>query len=437
MTRTWILFGSIVLVTIAVLALLVNIFRRQQEARITYRHVVEIPANEPDPAVWGANFPNEYDSYQRTLKTSTFAQYSKYGRYGGSENFSKLHKYPNITRLFAGYPFSVEYREERGHLHAVADMLATKRLGDKKPGPCMTWKSSQVPGIMAQIGPEQFYRTPVKQLVSKFDIKHSISCADCHQSGTMALQVTRPAFREAMERRKTPVPTANHQQMRAYVCGQCHVEYYWPKETNYLTFPWDRGMRLEQIEEYYDRMGFSDWTHAETGAKLVKMQHPDYELWSSGIHARAGVSCPDCHMPFKREGSIKVTDHWIATPLADVARACTTCHRASEAEMRARVLEIQDRTYSLLSRAEEALIAAIDGIKLAIAAGATDAELEEPRRLHRRAHLRWDFISAENSMGFHSGGEANRILGDAIDFARQAELAAYKVMAARQGGTRR
>jgi nitrite reductase (cytochrome c-552) len=131
-------------------------------------------------------------------------------------------------------------------------------------------------------------------------------------------------------------------------------------------------------------------------------------------------------MPYKRSGSVKVTDHWIRTPLANVQNTCLTCHRQSEAEMRARILEAQDRTYQLLAQGERALVDAMAAIEKAMTDGVKDEEIAPARVLHRRAQLRWDFISAENSMGFHSPQEAVRILGDAIDLARRAEISALK-----------
>jgi nitrite reductase (cytochrome c-552) len=416
-------------VVFSILALLVSIFERKQESRTTYVKVTEIADNEPDPAVWGRNFPAEYDAYKRTMNTSELTNYSAYGRYGGSEAFSRLDRYPDLKRLFAGYPFSVEYREERGHLRAVEDVLATKRLGDAKPGTCMTCKSSQVPGLMRSLGPEKFYATPVKELLSVYGIRFSVSCADCHDAGTQALRISRPAFNEAMAARGIPVAEASHQEMRTYVCAQCHVEYYFKGPGKYLTFPWTRGLRIEDIESYYDETGFKDWEHAETGAPLVKMQHSEFELWSSGIHARSGVSCADCHMPYRKEGAVKVTDHWIRTPLENPITACGGCHRLAESELRARVLEIQDRTFELLTRAEKALIDAQDAVMTAMAAGVPDASLAEARALHRRAFIRWDFLSAENSMGFHSPQEAVRVLGDSIDFARQCQISAIRALA--------
>jgi nitrite reductase (cytochrome c-552) len=279
---------------------------------------------------------------------------------------------------------------------------------------------------MEKIGPEAFYATPMKDLVAKYEIEHPISCADCHDAATMALRVSRPAFAEAMEARGVDLAAATHQQMRTYVCGQCHTEYYFRGDGKYLVFPWVAGFTVDEAEAYYDEMAFKDWVHAETGTELVKVQHPEFELWSTGIHARSGVSCADCHMPYRREGAMKVTDHWIRTPLADPTNACTTCHRQPEEEMRGRVLEIQDRTYKLLTRTEAAIIAAQDEIVAAMAEGVAEADLSAARAYHRKAFFRYDFVSAENSMGFHSPQETARILGDAIDFARLAELAAVK-----------
>ncbi len=414
--------------TFGILALLVTIVQHKQEARTTVVKVVDIAEDEPDPAVWGRNFPAEYDAYLKTMNTSELVNYSRYGRYGGSEAFSKLDRTPELRRIFAGYPFSVEYREDRGHLRAVEDMLATKRLGDAKPGTCLTCKTSSLPRIMKAIGPEKFYATPVKELMAEFKPIYPISCADCHDAKTQGLRVPRPAFKEAMAARGVNLDLATHLDRRTYACAQCHVEYYFKGPGKYLAFPWAKGLKVEDIESYYDAADFKDWAHAETGAPLVKMQHPDYELWSTGIHARSGVSCPDCHMPYKREGAVKVTDHWIRTPLVNLTNACAGCHRWPEAELRDRVLEVQDRTFELLSRAGKALVEAQDSVRRAVEKGVPEADLAEARSLHRKAFMRYDFISAENSMGFHSPQEAARILGDAIDFARQMEISAERAL---------
>ena len=211
------------------------------------------------------------------------------------------------------------------------------------------------------------------------------------------------------------------------VCGQCHVEYYCgPKMT--LKFPWDRGLNFDRIEETWnattfpDGHRFYDWKHATTGAEVIKAQHPEFEMWSQGIHARSGVSCADCHLPYVREGAMKVSSRHVRSPLLDVTRSCQTCHRFPEAELLARVDAIQDRTHRLMLRAEEALVAMVGDVAAAKARGVTDAQLSEVFELQRKAQFRVDFVNAENSVGFHAPQEAARLLGEAIDYARQGQL---------------
>ncbi|MGH8597812.1 MAG: ammonia-forming cytochrome c nitrite reductase subunit c552, partial [Gammaproteobacteria bacterium] len=199
-------------------------------------------------------------------------------------------------------------------------------------------------------------------------------------------------------------------------------------------------LKVEQIEAYYDGYKFPDghrffdWKHKETGAEVLKAQHPEFELWSQGIHARSGVACADCHMPYRREGAIKISDHWVRSPLLNVANACQICHHFSEEEIKARVTTIQDRNHALLIRAEDATVDLIDAIAKS---GLTDEQLAPARELQRKAQWRVDFINAENSMGFHAPQETARVLGEAIDYARQGELAVSKSISPRptQGTT--
>src|SRR5690606_8867961 len=151
-----------------------------------------------------------------------------------------------------------------------------------------------------------------------------------------------------------PNVDASRQEMRSMVCGQCHVEYYFKGEGKLVTYPWANGLKVEQIEAYYDNIDFSDWKHAVTEAPMLKAQHPEFEMWNQGVHARSGVSCSDCHMPYKREGAIKVSDHHVRSPLLNTNRACQTCHRYGEDEILARANAIQDRTKRLMDRAEDA-----------------------------------------------------------------------------------
>ncbi len=396
---------------------LTNIQQHQDEARAFPARVVTIDQNELDPAVWGQNFPNEYDSFLKT-KDDTIST-----PYGGSVPYSKLERDPNLKRFWAGYPFSVDYNEERGHQYMLIDQKNTKRQQvAKQPGACANCHSADAPGLIAQMGWETFNSMPYKELSDKLHV--GTSCADCHTPNTMELRVTRPAFVNAMKVRGIDVTQATRQEMRTYVCAQCHVEYYFKGDQKILTFPWDNGLSIDDIDTYYEQANFKDWTHKETNAPMIKIQHPEFETWSSSLHAKSGVSCADCHMPFVRQGAVKVSDHWVRSPLTNLNQACGTCHKQDEAQLKDRVLSIQDKTAGLLRQTETALLAAIDAIDTAQLAGATDADLKEARWLHRRASMRWDFVSSENSMGFHSPQEAARVLAEAIDFARQAQLAA-------------
>jgi nitrite reductase (cytochrome c-552) len=210
--------------------------------------------------------------------------------------------------------------------------------------------------------------------------------------------------------------------MRSYVCGQCHDEYYFKGKEKRLTYPWKNGLRIEDIYAYYREVDHADWTHARTGTRVLKAQHPEFEMWNQGIHARSGVACADCHMPYQRVGALKISDHHVRSPLLNVNNACQTCHKFSEDELRSRVHAIQDRTFELRNRAMDAVVALIGDLEAARKAGRPDAELAAARELHRQAQFYVDFVEAENSMGFHAPGEAARILAIAADLARQGQL---------------
>jgi nitrite reductase (cytochrome c-552) len=293
----------------------------------------------------------------------------------------------------------------------------------------------------------------VSQMLHDAGLAHPVSCVDYHDPKTMALRVTRPGFLrgiQALAASDAPVPAlssiaawrsgkrdrpydpngdGSRNEMRSFVCGQCHVEYYCSSKMP-LTFPWGKGLRVEDIEAFWDATtfpdggAFHDYDHKETGAAILKAQHPEFELWNQGIHARSGVSCADCHMPYMREGATKVSDHWVRSPLLNVNRACQTCHRFSESELLARVDAIQQRNHDLLERGGQALVGLLDAVAAARARGATTEQLGAALKLQRRAQWRLDFIAAENSMGFHAPQEAARVLGEAIDYARQGQIAA-------------
>jgi nitrite reductase (cytochrome c-552) len=271
----------------------------------------------------------------------------------------------------------------------------------------------------------------MKYQEARTKVEHPVSCIDCHDPSTMQLRVTRPGFLEGIAKVKAAQGIAGYdvnrdatrQEMRAYVCGQCHVEYYFKGAEKRLTYPWDKGLKADEILSYYEENGFKDWTHAESGAPTLKAQHPEFEMWNQGVHARSGVACADCHMPYQRVGAMKISDHHVRSPLLNINRACQTCHRWSEDELRTRVHIIQDRTFQVRNITMDALMALIADIKSARASGASDADLTEPRRRQRRAQFLLDFIEAENSMGFHADQEAVRVLALSLDETRRGQAA--------------
>jgi nitrite reductase (cytochrome c-552) len=443
--RRLLLFAGLgALIAAGIAALLVNIFERKQEARNPFYRVVETTDDTEDPAVWGKNFPLQYDDYRRTVDQVRT-------RYGGSEALprtptqadprsivaqSKLEEDPRLKKMWAGYAFARDFREERGHAFMLDDQTFTERqLAVKQPGTCLNCHASlyvpfkKLGGGDLMKGFEAVNQMPFAE--ARKIVNHPVACIDCHDPATMQLRVTRPGFIEGIRAAKAVQGVkdfdvnrdATRQEMRAYVCGQCHVEYYFRGPEKRLVYPWTRGLKVEEILAYYDGAKFKDWTHAETGAPTLKAQHPEFELWNQGIHARSGVTCADCHMPYKREGALKISDHHVRSPLLNINRACQTCHKWPEEELRARAETIQSRTYKLRNVAMDALMGLIDDLKAAKAAGKSDAELAAAQDFQRKAQFYLDFVEAENSTGFHAPQEAARILGESIDFSRKGQIA--------------
>jgi len=427
-------------VTWAVTQLLMNIRERKAEARLKDWKFVALSESVTEPAVWGQNYPRQYDAYLKTVDTERT-------RYGGSEAYSKIDMHPVWKRIFAGYAFSVDYREERGHAYSLADQKETLRTQQfDQPGSCIQCHAGGIKHIYEQIGDGDLQagfaaacRMPLEEVWEY--VSHPVACVDCHDPETMELRVTRPAFLNGIKLLKAqegiedydPNTMASRQEMRTFVCAQCHVEYYFRPGDKLLTYPWHNGLKAEAIEAYYDEIGFKDWTHAETGAPVLKAQHPEFELWSQGIHSRSGVACADCHMPYMREGAVKISDHHIRSPLLNVRRACLQCHHFDEREMKARAESIQDKTMQLMTRSEHAMADMMDAIVAAREAGVPQSELERLWALHRKAQWRIDFISAENSMGFHAPQESARVLAESIDYARQAQALAQWLTAVAEG----
>jgi nitrite reductase (cytochrome c-552) len=509
-------FGLAVIATLVVTWVLITMFTHKQDARQPFVRVVEVDEITTDPEPWGKNWPHQFDGWKSTSGEKF---------YGGSSAMpqSKLEAQPWLTRLYAGYAFSIDYREARGHAYMLYDQGVTERVTRRpQAGACLHCHGSgnvlyrrvgleamgetvtderlaaalDMPAMIR--GFQELSQRPYQEVLAMLSATpdgtpsedepvfpmappggftgeyagkpidgahasptgeaHPVSCVDCHDPNTMAVRVTRPGFLLGIaelaagegavphlpsiaqwrrgDRRAPydPNALATRQEMRSFVCGQCHVEYYCADKDT-LTYPWGHGLSADAAERFWegrrfpDGTAFYDYAHGETGAKVFKVQHPEFELWSQGIHARSGVACADCHMPYERKGAMKVSNYDVRSPMENINGACQSCHKVPEGELRARVVAIQDRTVALTERAGAAMTEMLDAILEAQASGASDADLAAVFDLQRKAMWRLDYISSENSKGFHADQESARLLAESIDYSRQAQAAALRLRA--------
>lgn len=434
----------VALLSAGIAAMLINIAERKEEARNPFFRVVELTDDTVDPEVWGMNFPLHYDLYKRTVDMER-------SKHGGSEAFprqtteddprkfvsqSKLEEEPRLKRMWAGYGFAIDFREERGHAYMLTDQLYTGRQKKPMPGTCLNCHASTY-NIYKKLGDGDIMAGFAKMnQLSYFEAakhaKHPVSCIDCHDPETMQLRITRPAFIEGIRAYKAAVEgiedydvnkMASRQEMRTYSCAQCHVEYYFKGKEKRLTFPWTKGLKGDDVLAYYDEAEFKDWSHKDTGAPCLKAQHPEFELWSQGIHARSGVSCADCHMPYKRVGALKISDHHVNSPYLKVNNACQTCHKVPEEELKARIQLVQDKTMEMKEMAMSSLMELIDECVAAKENGVSEEALAEALQCQRKATFLLDFIEAENSTGFHAPQESARVLMLSLDYTRKGQKA--------------
>ncbi len=394
-----------------------------------------LPADTFLTSAFAEEFPIHFESYLGNMER-------------GGEYASKLtvDVEPNLPMLWSNLAFSVSYNMPRGHTFALADVLATPRIGDASIGSCMTCKSTAVPALLAEFGDDYWSASFLGEIAPRTrelieggemdelgEYGHAgVGCADCHDPQTMELRITRPSLTNALERQGVDLLEASRNDMRSYVCAQCHVEYYFYPETRKVTFPWDRGLRAEDMWEYKEEVarerGFeADWIHGISGAPMLKAQHPEYELWSYGAHGTAGVSCADCHMPYQRIDGRKVTTHVWGSPLETVEQSCRTCHADQSAtDLTERVRGIQERHLSAMHEVQDLSVDAHYYINRMITAGADPAVIDEARELVRKGQWFWDIIAAENSDGFHNPHGAM----DAMRMSSDASNAAIRIATA-------
>jgi nitrite reductase (cytochrome c-552) len=430
----WLIFTASLIVVFLLGILANSIMERRAESVFAYTPQVEYNQWEPRNEVWGENFPREFETYYNTADTSFNSKYN------GNAMIDMLEVDPRLVVLWAGYGFSKDYNQGRGHYYAISDLQNSLRTGAPKkatdgpmPATCWTCKSPDVPRLMNEIGVAEFYKG--KWAGKGHEVVNPIGCGDCHDSETMNLRVTRPALIEAFQRQGKDINDATHQEMRSLVCAQCHVEYYFDKNrvegANYLTLPWDKGMDVESMEEYYDEIGFKDWTHKLSKAPMLKAQHPGYEVYLKGIHADRGVSCADCHMPYKSEGGQKFTDHHIQSPLNNIANSCQVCHREETDKLIKNVYTRQDQIIGNRDKLEELLVRAHVEAKKAWDLGATETEMKPVLMGIRHAQWRWDYAAASHGGSFHAPTEISRVISTGIVRAQEARLDLARILASK------
>lgn len=412
-----------------------------------------ISADNISMTAFKEQFPNEYATYMLNNRDKEMTVYKGSIPYHKNDMVNPLpkgYKYaqPYLKNLWLGYPFMYEYNETRGHTRAIEDFVNIDRInryGEKGllPATCWNCKTPKMMDWIREYG-DEFWSKDVNSFRAPDKVnleQNSISCATCHDPATMELRLYSVPLQDWLKRSGRDWTKISRNEKRSLVCAQCHVEYYFTAKGNGPTakpvFPWDNGFGPGDMYEYYKTHGpkdasgketqFVDFVHAVSKTPIIKMQHPDYETWIDGPHGSAGVSCADCHMPYMRQDGQKFSSHWMTSPLKDPEmRACRQCHYDKTPEyLKARVIYVQERTYRQLLKAQEASVRAHEAIRLASQwdgpkAPNYDQLLAEAREINRKGQLFWDYVSAENGVGFHNPTKALDTLMTSMECSQQA-----------------
>lgn len=347
--------------------------------------------------------------------------------YGGSVHFERSELMPELLVNFKGSGFGVEYLEDRGHAYSMKDLTLSKRVTAKTPGSCINCKSGAIGEIFVQRD-WSYAMEPLQTLI--VEAHPPINCANCHDLGSGHLAAKQPGFLEALARTGKNFDAAPASLQSAYACAQCHSEYYFEPATNRVIHPWDQGLRAADMYAYYAAQpgGFSyDFIQPDSGTRLLKAQHPDFEEYMSGVHAAAGVSCADCHMAKVEVDGVIKTSHHITSPLNNVQGTCGACHTDKTPEwLMARVRDTQDTVFAAQRSAGQALATAHEAIAAGSKADVPATRLDEARRLLREGQWFWDYVASGNSMGFHAPVAALGNLAKATELAYQAIVTATR-----------
>lgn len=412
----------------------------------TPKYKTGLPADELRSSAFKEQFPKQYASFEQNNESTVMTEYKGSVPYHKNDITDPLpngfkHAQPYLKNLWLGYPFMYEYNEARGHTRAVEDFVNIDRINRYAekgglPATCWNCKTPKMMEWVKQYG-DKFWSKDVNEFRTQLDAKdHSIGCPTCHDPQTMELRLYSEPLKDWLKRSGRDVNKISRNEMRSLVCAQCHVEYYFTHKDNgpalRPVFPWDKGFGPNDMYEYYKNHGakngpFADWVHPASKTPMIKMQHPEYETWIDGPHGAAGVSCADCHMAYQKVDGQKISSHWWTSPLKDPnMTACRKCHADKTAEyLKGRVLYTQQKTYTQLIKAQDMSVKAHEAVRLASEytgekASNYDALMQEAREMVRKGQLFWDYVSAENSVGFHNPAKALDTLMTSVESSQKA-----------------
>jgi len=288
------------------------------------------------------------------------------------------------------------------------------------------------------------------------DLQHGLNCITCHDPHAAKPRIVRDGLIQALTRKEADTlwhKDPKHTNIKVIEmgergftrkialldkydtrlqCGQCHVEYncnpgYDPKNpdtskysvtmadqrTNH--FPYKDVFGL--YDHYVNQVSFLDFKHGLTGGLLWKAQHPESETYYNSTHAKAGVGCDGCHTPKMKNKAGKVyTSHFAVTPKVQLKETCLKCHPKWTEEMaRYSIDSIRAYGKGKMRKAEFWLSALIDKIVEGKKAGLGDDIIKQAQDQHLRAHILWEYWTAENSDGFHNPEMARESLTKSVD----------------------
>ena len=362
---------------------------------IAYLHVDAPEAAKANGVVSAEEWSSIYPEITASMKANADNNY----------RISYLDEDPFLKNIYEGYGFAIDYTSAVGHSYTLEDVHKTER-----PHPlanCLTCKSPDFTKLVNDLG-DEVYMYDFEETWQKLD--ESISCYNCHanQAGNAGeLVVTHTYLSDAFGEETGKVDPV------VLSCGQCHIEYYFRPENKATASPVHGldSVTPEAALAYYNEIDFTDWVQESTGAKMLKVQHPEMETFMNGVHASL-LNCADCHMALtkKKDGTYYHSHTW-ESPLENetLLAKCAECH--GETDMVEFVHSLQDRVTAREKEVGQKLSDLKDALAAANQAGSMDEDaLNEIRQLYREAQWFWDYCYVENSEGAHNSTMAMNCL---------------------------